>query len=255
MDRSLTPATPAERPARVVLGDADAMLRTSLRRLLEAPPSVIAEVYGVDINRGFEVVGDAATGSDLMSVVQATQPDVVLLDLRLPSPPGLETLPQLRAEANAPRLVVLTGDVSRAELIEAIRLGVRALILKSATPAVVFEALRWVLEGRCWLDYALLGDFIDTARPLIESSRTGGTWLTRREREVLAFVVAGYANKDIARAAAVTEDSIKHHLTRMFNKLGVANRVELAMLATERGLLDPPAAPQAIRKPVAGFPS
>jgi DNA-binding NarL/FixJ family response regulator len=243
MDDSLIPGR--DRPARVLLADDDAPFRGSLRQLLEAPPSVIAEVYRADIGAGFEVVGEAATGQEAIRLAHAIASDVMLLDIRMPLMSGLDAVRYLSTDPRASRTMLLAGAIERDELIEAIRLGVRGLVTKAAMPEVLFEALRWVLEGRCWLDYSLLTDFIETARPLIHSSQTGGAggWLTRREREVLGFVVAGYANKEIARASAVTEDSVKHHLTRMFDKFGVSNRVELAMLATERGLLDPAGPP------------
>jgi two-component system nitrate/nitrite response regulator NarL len=101
-----------------------------------------------------------------------------------------------------------------------------------------------VLAGRYWLGQTLVTDLLEEVRPLIQSSRAAGGrlafGLTPREREVLTLIVAGYANKDIARECAVSEETIKHHLTRMFDKVGVSNRLELAMAATERGLVDAP---------------
>jgi two-component system nitrate/nitrite response regulator NarL len=239
MDHSLTDGPAA--PARVLMADDDAPFRTSLRQLLEAPPSVIAEVYGVDIGGGFKVVGEAGTGEDIIRLVNTVSADIVLLDVAMPAMSGLQALRELPHE-DGPRIILLAGAIARGELVDAIRLGVRGLVLKGATAEVMLEAIRWVLEGRCWLDHFLMTDFIETAKPLIQSSQTAARGararLTRREREVLSFIVAGYANKDIARASAVTEDSIKHHLTRIFEKLGVSNRLELAMLATEHGLLD-----------------
>jgi two-component system nitrate/nitrite response regulator NarL len=241
MDHSLT--CDSARPARVLLADDDGLFRSSLRQLLEAPPTVIADVYSVDVRGGFEVVGEAGTGEDTIRLVNTVSADVVLLDVAMPAMSGLQAL-RLLPHEDGPRIILLAGAITRAELVDAIRLGVRGLVLKGAAAEVLFEAIRWVLEGRCWLDHFLMTDFIETARPLIQSSQTmsrgARARLTRREREVLSFIVAGYANKDIAQASAVTEDSIKHHLTRMFEKLGVSNRLELAMLATERGLLDDP---------------
>jgi two-component system nitrate/nitrite response regulator NarL len=97
-----------------------------------------------------------------------------------------------------------------------------------------------VLAGRYWLGQALVTDFINTVRPLIESSKASGgklTYgLTPREREVLTLVAAGCANKEIARQCAVSEETIKHHLTRIFGKVGATNRTELAMFAQKNGL-------------------
>jgi two-component system nitrate/nitrite response regulator NarL len=239
MDRPLTP--PAVRPTRVVLADDDCLFRASLRQLLEAPPTVIADVYGVAVAPGFEVVAEAADGDETVRVLQTIDADLVLLDLCMPVMSGVAALTRLSRDAGRPPVILLAGAVTRPELAEAIRLGVRGLVLKSTAADVLLKAIRWVLEGRCWLDSGLVTDLIETARPLMDAApqaHDASQRLTRREREVLGLVVAGYANKEIAQASSVTEDSVKHHLTRIYEKLGVSNRVELATFATEHSLLE-----------------
>ena len=239
MDRPLTP--PPVRPIRVVLADDDGPFRASLRQLLEAPPTVIADVYGVGVAPGFEVVAEAADGDETVRVLQTVDADLVLLDLCMPVMSGVAALTRLPRHADRPRVILLAGAVTRPELAEAIRLGVRGLLLKSAAPDVLLKAIRWVLEGRCWLDSGLVTDLVETARPLMDAeprAHLASPRLTRREREVLGLVVAGYANKEIAQVSSVTEDSVKHHLTRIYEKLGVSNRVALATFATEARLLD-----------------
>ena len=123
-------------------------------------------------------------------------------------------------------------------------MGVRGLLLKNATTELMFEAIASVMSGQYWLEQTLMTELLETVRPLIQqsSSSSGSTLsygLTPRERQVLSMVVAGYPNKEIARACAVSEQTIKHHLTRMFDKVGASTRVELAMLATRHGLVDP----------------
>lgn len=244
MDSSLTTGARA-RITRTVLADDECLFRASLRQLLAVPPAVILDVYGVDVGAGFQVVGEAGTGEETVQVVESLQPDLLLLDLSMPRMSGLEALREL----NEPALptVLLAGVIDRSQLLTAINLGVRGLILKHATTELLFQAITGVLAGRCWLDQTLVTDLLETARPLIQSSRAAGgahtCGLTRREREVLTLVAAGYTNKDIARHCAVSEETVKHHLTRMFDKAGVANRVELAMFATERGLVDAPTSP------------
>ena len=135
-------------------------------------------------------------------------------------------------------------QLPRGPALREVDLGARGLLLKDATTDVLFEAIACVLAGRYWLGQTLVTDLLETVRPLIQSSKAAGGrlafGLTPREREVLTLIVAGYANKDIARDFAVSEQTIKHHLTRMFDKVGVSNRLELAMVATERGLLTGP---------------
>lgn len=255
MDRALNPSpapSESDRVIRTVLADDDCLFRASLRQLLAVPPPVIHDVYGVDVGAGFQVVGEAGTGEETVQVVESVQADLLLLDLNMPRMSGLEAV---QAMTRPPGVtILLAGVINRPQLLTAIQLGVRGLVLKHAPTELLFGAITDVLAGRYWLDQMLVTDLLESARPLIQSSRAAGGanayGLTPREREVLALVAAGYANKDIARKFAVSEETIKHHLTRIFDKVGVSNRVELARLAAERGLIDPPASRPAAVSPV-----
>lgn len=235
----------ADPPVRVVLADDECLFRASLRQLLAVPPTVIKDVYGVDVGRGFDVVGEASTGEDTVRVVNSIRPDLLLLDLSMPRMSGLEALRELEGCRDSMRTIVLAGSVDRPHLLAAVHLGVRGLLLKDVTTELMFEAIVCVMSGQYWLEQTLVTALLETVRPLIQSSgASGGKFsygLTPRERQVLAMVVAGYPNKEIARACSVSEQTIKHHLTRMFDKVGASSRVELAMLATRHGLVDPSA--------------
>jgi two-component system nitrate/nitrite response regulator NarL len=243
MDGTLINAT-SVRPVRVVLSDDEGLFRASLRQLFAVPPSIIKDVYGVDVGPGFDVVGEAESGEDTVRVVRSVRPDLLLLDLRMPRMSGLDALRELTPIDSTLRTILLAGTIDRPQLLTAVHLGVRGLLLKDATTEVLFEAVACVLAGRYWLGQTLVSDLLEVVRPLIQTSKAAGGrlafGLTPREREVLSLIVAGYANKDIAREFAVSEETIKHHLTRMFDKVGVSNRLELAMVATERGLLTGP---------------
>jgi DNA-binding NarL/FixJ family response regulator len=227
-------------PVRVVLSDDECLFRASLRQLFAVPPSIIKEVYGVDVGPGFDVVGEAESGEDTVRVVRAVRPDLLLLDLRMPRMSGLDALRELTPIGNTLSTILLAGTIDRAQLLTAVHLGVRGLLLKNATTEVLFEAVACVLSGRCWLGQALVTDLLETVRPLIQSSKAVGGrlafGLTPREREVLTLIVAGYASKEIAREFALSEQTVKHHLTHIFDKVGVSNRLELARVATERRL-------------------
>lgn len=229
-------------PVRVFLADDESLFRASLRQLLAVPPNVLRDVYGVDVGSGFEVIGEAGTGEDVVRLVEAAPPDLLLLDLCMPRMSGLEALRELASCRDRMRIILLAGNIDRSQLVSAVRLGVRGLLLKDAQTEVLFEAIMCVMTGQYWLGQSLVSDLLEVVRPLIQSSSlTGngaGSRLTPREQQVLRMVVAGHSNKAIAQQWTVSEETIKHHLTRMFDKVGATNRVELAMLATSRGLLD-----------------
>lgn len=235
-----SPNSPAGKPFRVVLADAHAIFRASLRQLLSVPPATIKDVYGVDVGRGFQVVGEAGTGEETVRVVESMQPDLLLIDLAMPRMSGLETLGALEHCGHYLRTILLTGQIEKAQLLTAVQLGVHGLILKDSPTELLFEAMQCVMAGQYWLGQTLVTDFIELMRPLIQSSRAPGGQLafglTAREREVMALVAAGCANKEIARQCAVSEETVKHHLTRIFSKVGASNRLELAMVAARHGL-------------------
>jgi two-component system, NarL family, nitrate/nitrite response regulator NarL len=234
------------RAATIVVADDEWIFRASLRQLLTAPPLIIKDVYGVDVGAGFTVVGEAGTGEDTVSVVEATKPDLLLLDLNMPRMSGLDAMRALGGVRATGRTIVLAGNIRKSELFRAVQLGVRGVVLKDAPTEVLFESILAVLVGRRWLDKRLVADLMEMvsalAHPSNPAARHRPFGLTRREREVLPLVVAGYANKEIARACGVSEETVKHHLTRMFDKMGASNRLSLALIATEAGLVDEPVA-------------
>jgi DNA-binding NarL/FixJ family response regulator len=218
------------------------MFRASLRHLLTAPASVIKDVYGIDLGKEFEVVGEAGSGEETLSVVESVRPDLLMLDLAMPRLSGIDAVRQLHRDGHAIPTVVLTGTIDRSTLLSAVQSGVHGFVMKDAPTEVLFEAIRCVLAGQSWVDRTIVGDLMEVVRTLTRPAGTATTpsaqhgGLTPREREILGLVVAGYPNKEIARTFSVSEETIKHHLTRMFDKVGAANRLELAMIATQRGL-------------------
>lgn len=233
------PKLPGRAP-RVLLADDEPLFRASLRHLLAIPPEVVKEVYGVDIGDGFQVVGEAAGSANVLRLVDSAQADLLLLDLNMSRLSGIEVLRELAECGARAKTLLLAAAIDRASLIAAVGFGVGGIVLKHASAERLFGAIQTVAAGGHWLDQTLVTDLMESTRPLIKSSRAAGQHpglrLTPREREVLSRVVAGCANKDIAREFAVSEETIKHHLTRMLDKFGAANRVELAMLAAERGV-------------------
>ena len=230
------------RTIRVVLADDECMFRTSLRHLLTAPRTVIKDVYGIDTGAEFDVVGEASSGDETVAVVESATPELLLLDLAMPRTSGLTALQRLGPFRDTVRTIVLAGEVGKADLVNAVQLGVRGVVLKASTTELLFQAIVSVIGGQYWLAQPLVSDLLDIVRTFAgpsaqDTAPSRKSTLTRREREVLTLVAAGYANKEIARTFSISEETIKHHLTRMFDKVGAANRVELAMFATRRGLV------------------
>ena len=231
------------RAVRVVIADDEPIFRASLRQLLTAPPSVIHDVFGVDVGTGFDVVGEAGNGHHTIAAVRSASPDLLLLDLGMPGLCGLSALRELQRFSETMQTIVLSGHITQAHLVTALQLGVRGIVRKDESTELLFEAIMRVMAGLHWLGQSLVTDLIELVRTSAQSPNASVRQpfgLTPREREVLALVAAGYPNKEIARTCAVSEETIKHHLTRMFDKVGASNRLELAMLASQVGLFSEP---------------
>src|SRR2546428_9120117 len=232
----------ATRRARVVIADAESMFRASLRQLLAVPSSVVREVYAVDGGGGFGVVGEASSGQETVEIVVAARPDLLLLDVSLPRRSGLEALRDLQSCNGLPHTIILSATLDKPQLVTAIQLGARGVVRKDAATELLFEAMARVMAGASWVDQPLMSDLLDVVRTLPHPSCGGGGkqpfGLTRRQREALSPVGEGCHNREIAQRFAVSEMTVKHHLTRIFEKVGAANRVELAFTAARHGLVN-----------------
>jgi DNA-binding NarL/FixJ family response regulator len=226
----------------VVIADDECMFRASLRQLLAVPPSVIKDVYGVDVGEGFEVVGEAGTGEETVEAVRSVKPDLLLLDVAMPRLSGLDALREIGASGLPVLTIMLSGDLDKSQLLMAVQLGARGMVQKDYATELLFEAMTRVIAGESWVGHTRIADLMDVIRAQAQQpaggARSHGSGFTPREREVLSLVVAGCANKEIAQRFSVSEETIKHHLTRMFGKVGAANRLELALTATRNGLVN-----------------
>lgn len=232
------PAARSTQRPRVVIADDECMFRTSLRHLLAVPPSVVRDVYSVDIGNGFDVVGEAGSGEETVETVRSMHPDLLLLDISMPRLSGLDALRELQRGQEPPKTIVLSALMERSHLLAAIQLGAHGVVPKDSPTEVFFEAMMRVLAGHSWVAPPLIAELVDLVRTLAHPAATQPFGLTAREREVLSLVVEGCGNKEIAQRFAVSEETIKHHLTRMFDKVGAANRLQLALVATRNGLVN-----------------
>jgi len=216
---------------RVVIADDHPILREGLRRLLED-------------DGGFQVVGQAADGAEAVRLVRELQPDVLLLDLAMPRVPGLEALTELSAEGSATKVLVLTVAIEDAQIVEALELGARGVVMKEAATELLFKAIRAVVAGQYWVGRDTVSDIVRHLRERAASAAgkrlSPVDRLTPREREIIAAVAAGESNREVAQRLSLAEDTVKHHISNVFDKLGVSNRAELAAYAASHGLAQPP---------------
>jgi DNA-binding NarL/FixJ family response regulator len=212
---------------RILIADDHPIFRDGLRRLLET-------------ERGFQVVGEAADGLQTIAQARQHKPDILLLDLAMPRMPGLETLRELASAKSPVRTILLTAAIERAQIVEALQLGARGVVMKESATELLLKSIRSVMDGEYWVGRECVHDLVETLRQLApthgEETRKKTFGLTPRELEIITAIVAGYTNKDIAQKFSISEQTVKHHLTNIFDKLGVSNRLELALFAVNHGL-------------------
>ena len=180
---------------------------------------------------GFEVVGEASDGDQAARIAAATSPDVVLMDLRMPGLDGVAATARITAGGDA-KVLILTTYESDDQILAAIEAGASGYLLKAAPQAEIVAGIRSVAAGQTALSPQVAVRLVERMRaPAPESV------LTTRETEVLRLVAAGHSNKQIATALGIGESTVKTHLLKVFEKLGVADRTRAVTLAMERGLL------------------
>jgi two-component system nitrate/nitrite response regulator NarL len=213
-------------PVRVLIVDDHPLLRAGLRMLLESQP-------------GITVVAETDSCASALEATAHKQPDIILLDLDLGEQNALDCLPDLLEAANQVRVIILTG-IRDAELHqEAVRLGAVGLVLKEQATETLINAIECVQAGEVWLDRTLvtriLGRMNRTSQQRdSEADRIAA--LTEREREVITLIGEGLRNRQIAERLFISETTVRHHLTAIFDKLGVSDRLELVIYAYRHGL-------------------
>jgi two-component system, NarL family, nitrate/nitrite response regulator NarL len=219
---------------RIVVADDHPIFRDGLCKLLA-------------LEEDFEVVAQASDGRQVLEVLQQLEPDILLLDLKMPGLDGLATLQRLQAARNKTRVIVLTASDDKNEFVQAMKLGTSGIVLKQTATELLIKSIRKVHAGEIWLDShttaAVIRQFVANEEPPPQPVPQSApprdrerSPLSQREREIVALVAQGFKNKEMAEKMFISEQTVKNHLHNIFDKLGVSDRLELALYAIHNNL-------------------
>ena len=213
---------------RIVVADDHPVVRFGVKNML-------------DNEAGIEVVGEAEDGDDAITQTLELEPDILLLDLLMPRLPGLEAMRAIMGKSPRVKILLLTSTISTQQIIEALQIGARGILLKDSVAADLSRSLRAVMSGDYWIGgervvnlVAALNDLMKKAAEAPDKKTYG---LTPRELEVVTCIVEGCSNKDVAKQFSISEETVKRHLSNIFDKTGVSTRLELALFAIAHKLV------------------
>ena len=189
------------------------------------------------LEKDFKVVARCLDGEETVKSVRKHKPDVLVLDIRMPGTDGLSVLRQMKKEKLSTRVVLLTGVLDEEELAEAVRLGVRGLVLKEMAPKLLVQCIRQVHAGELWLEKRSVTSALEKLLQREAGQREVAQLLTPREIEIVKQVVAGLRNIEIGKRLFISEGTVKMHLHNIYQKLGVDSRTKLTRYAQEKGLV------------------
>lgn len=214
---------------RILLADDHPVVRIGVRNMLQSEPS-------------FEVVGEVGDGDEAITETLELLPDILLLDLYMPRLPGLEAMRAIMSGSPSVKIVLLTSTITTQQIIEALQIGARGIVLKDAVAEHLTSAIKAVISGDYWIGGRRVVNLVGALHELMQKAavpdrKTFG--LTPREMEVVSCIVEGCSNRDIAKQFGLSEETVKRHLSNIFDKTGVSTRLELAMFAIAHHLVDP----------------
>ena len=218
--------TKAKQVVRILVADDHAIFRDGLRKLLEVADDV-------------QIVGEASNGVECVKMLQKLKPDILLLDLRMPEKDGLGVLEEVNFDSLPTRVIVLTAAEDDRDVVRAMRLGARGVVLKQSASDLLLKSIRKVSDGEIWLDNRMTAEVIDAFKKSSESGqRREKPLLSDREKEIVQLVAQGFRNREIGEKLFISEQTVKNHLHNIFDKLGVSDRLELALYAIHHRLID-----------------
>jgi len=228
--KAAAPATSGAPGIRIVVADDHPVVRFGVKNMLMH-------------ETGFEVVGEAEDGDDAITQTLELEPDILLLDLQMPRLPGLEAMRAIMGRSPRVKIVLLTSTISTQQIIEALQIGARGIVLKDAVAGDLSTAIRAVSTGDYWIGGQRVVNLVKALHELMQQAaemperKTYG--LTPRELEVVGCIVEGCSNKDVAKQFSISEETVKRHLSNIFDKTGVSTRLELALFAISHKLVAP----------------
>ena len=210
---------------KILIADDHAIFRDGLRKLLDSDDELT-------------VVGEACNGAECVKMLGNLKPEILLLDLRMPDKGGLAVLEEVNFDTVPTRVIILTAADDDREVIRAMRLGARGVVLKQSATEVLLKSIHRVHAGEIWLDNRMTAEVIN-AFSVGEATPHGGKPLVSdREKQIVQLVVQGFRNKEIGEKLFISEQTVKNHLHNIFDKLGVSDRLELALYALHHRWVD-----------------
>lgn len=216
---------------KIAIADDHPTFRDGLRRLLETEPDL-------------QVIGEASNVEDVVPRVLELKPDILLLDVAMPARDGmhvsrrggLDALRDLNVATHKTKTILFTAEIEVAQIVEAIQQGTRGVLLKSAATQLLIESIRTVMAGGYWVGTHSVQNLVPYLESQILEADRRKFGLTPREIEIVSVVAAGLSNKEIAQTLKIADDTVRHHMTNIFDKLGVSTRLELALFAFNQKL-------------------
>ena len=209
---------------RILLADDHPIVLDGLEALFRLEPDI-------------DVVGRCLSGDEVLPALREHQPDLLLLDIRMPRMDGMEVLRELRRARLATRVVLLAATFEDDQVVEALRLGVRGMVLKELAPPLLIECVRRVHAGGQWIEQQASGRALETLVRRDAAEKEMARDLTPREIELVRLAASGLRNREMSRRLEISEGTVKMHLHNVYRKLKIDNRVELANYARQKGLL------------------
>lgn len=208
------------------MADDHAIFRDGVRKLLESEEDI-------------KIVGEASNGSECVQMLAKLKPDILLLDLRMPGKDGLAVLEETNLDSLATRIIVLTAAEDERDAVRAMRLGARGIVLKQSASDLLVKSIHQVHNGEIWMDNHIMAEVMKAFGQSSDGgSRRDKPLLSNRENEVIQLVAQGYRNKEIGEKLLISEQTVKNHLHNIFDKLGVSDRLELALYAIHHRLIE-----------------